>query len=104
LWFRKRPLAVQAMLYDGSEESQRAIVNWSGGKVGGWFGDPEEHLNNGYYLQVETLEGPMDCNIGDWIIKGIKGEFYACRGDIFEESYEEIARTIVHSDELVTEG
>ena len=79
--FRKKPVVIEAMCWDGSEESQRAIVNWSNGKVSGWFDDR-------YFLNVGTLEGDMRADVGDWIIKGIKGEFYPCKPDIFETIYE----------------
>lgn len=41
-------------------------------------------------LHIKTLEGEHIANIGDWIIKGIKGEFYPCKPDIFELTYEEV--------------
>ena len=41
-------------------------------------------------LKIFTLEGTMNANIGDWIIKGVKGEFYPCKPDIFEETYEKV--------------
>lgn len=41
------------------------------------------------YADIKTLEGTMRCNHGDYILKGIHGEFYPCKPDIFEESYEE---------------
>ena len=40
-------------------------------------------------MMVWTLEGQMTGAIGDYLIKGVRGEFYFCRGDIFEETYEE---------------
>lgn len=40
-------------------------------------------------MRIQTLEGMMTAEIGDWIIKGIKGEFYPCKSDIFEATYEE---------------
>lgn len=39
---------------------------------------------------IESLEGNMFAAVGDWIIKGIKGEFYPCKADIFEATYEEV--------------
>jgi len=39
-------------------------------------------------LKIQTLEGVMVANINDWIIKGVKGEFYPCKPDIFEATYE----------------
>lgn len=40
------------------------------------------------YPYIQTLEGNMNFKVGDWIIKGVKGEYYACREDIFNETYE----------------
>ena len=42
------------------------------------------------YIEIETLEGMMKASFGDYIIKGIKGEFYACKSDIFQATYEEV--------------
>lgn len=42
-------------------------------------------------IDIQTLEGEMRANMGDCIIKGIKGEFYPCKPDIFEDSYEAVA-------------
>ena len=41
-------------------------------------------------VRIKTLEGMMIGNIGDWIIKGVNGEFYPCKPDIFEKTYEEV--------------
>ena len=41
-------------------------------------------------LTIETLEGTMKANKGDWIIKGVKGELYPCKPDVFEETYEKV--------------
>ena len=41
-------------------------------------------------LIIETLEGDMKASIGDWIIKGVQGEFYPCKPDIFEKTYEKV--------------
>jgi hypothetical protein len=46
-----------------------------------------EH-ENGYDLEIDTLEGVMICRMNDYIIKGVKGEFYPCKPDIFEMTYE----------------
>jgi hypothetical protein len=42
------------------------------------------------YVEIKTLEGTMTCNVGDYIIKGVAGEFYPCKKDIFEASYEKV--------------
>lgn len=42
------------------------------------------------YIEIETLEGYMKASFGDYIIKGVKGEFYPCKPDIFQATYEEV--------------
>lgn len=42
------------------------------------------------YVDIVTLEGTMHGEIGDWIIRGVKGEFYPCKPDIFAATYEEV--------------
>ncbi|MEZ7724301.1 MULTISPECIES: hypothetical protein [Fusobacterium] len=42
------------------------------------------------YIEIETLEGIMKASFGDYIIKGVKGEFYPCKPDIFQVTYEEV--------------
>ena len=44
-------------------------------------------------LRIRTLEGPIFASVGDWVIKGVKGEFYPCKPDIFEATYEEVIET-----------
>ena len=44
----------------------------------------------GNSLSVHTLEGDMRASVGDWIIKGVNGEFYPCKPDIFEKTYEAV--------------
>jgi hypothetical protein len=85
--YRKRPVEVEAMRYDGSEASSSAIRLWvdatDPGRVEGFF-DGE------YVLVVHTLEGEMRAAPGWWIIRGVAGEFYPCKPGLFEESYEEV--------------
>lgn len=42
------------------------------------------------YLEIETLEGPVSARPGDWIIRGVQGEFYQCKPDIFDATYEPV--------------
>lgn len=46
-------------------------------------------------LKIKTLEGVMTADIGDYIIKGVNGEFYPCKPDIFEKTYEEVKELYV---------
>ena len=42
------------------------------------------------YMEIKTLEGNHKCSIGDYIIKGVQGEFYPCKPDIFNQTYEQV--------------
>lgn len=81
--FRKKPVEIEAMQYDGTDESQRAIVNWTNGRAEGW-------IDHEYHLVIRTLEGDMRASSGDWVIRGVKGEFYPCKPDIFEATYDPV--------------
>ena len=76
--FRKRPVVIEAIQYLG--ENAEAIVEW--------MGRPYVFVAEGDPLIIETLEGDMSGSPGDWIIRGVKGEFYPCKPDIFEATYE----------------
>jgi hypothetical protein len=78
--FRKKPVIIEAMQFDGSDKSALEICFWSG----------MSSLFDEGTLKIETLEGTLTASPGDWIIKGIKGEFYPCKPDIFESTYEAV--------------
>ena len=85
--FQKKPVVIEAINYDGKNGLD--INKWSGGQV---VESPvlEATSDNptGHYLQIKTLEGTMIAIVNDWIIKGIAGEFYPCKPQIFFNSYE----------------
>lgn len=88
-YFRKRPVVVEATQWDGSGKSFKDIQAWMGecspkGLIRSFweFGRIE-------YLLIFTMEGQMRADPGDWIIRGVQGEFYPCKPDIFAETYEE---------------
>ena len=76
--YRKKPVIIEAVQYNGENiaEISEFVTNR------GMSFDGE--------LKIETLEGTMIASIGDYIIKGVKGEFYPCKPDIFEQTYEEV--------------
>lgn len=81
--YRKKPVVIDAVQFDGTEQSIIDIMALgSSGHIDVDCGGKE--------LRIHTLEGVMTAEIGDYIIKGIKGEFYPCKPDIFLESYEEV--------------
>lgn len=83
--YRKRPVVVEAM-GPFTPENAADIVSWITG--GGSYTAPEDTYVSG--MTILTLEGPMQASLGDYIIKGVQGEFYPCRGDIFRATYEEV--------------
>jgi hypothetical protein len=82
--FRKRPVVVEAWRfllearYPWREDDMFLLfpVKW----------DTEENCP---YLEIETLEGLMRANNGDWIIRGVNGEYYPCKPDVFSKTYEQ---------------
>lgn len=86
--FRKKPVEVEAMQVDGTVERSYELLNWivtnGGDAVRG------HSSTHGYDITVGTLEGDMHATPGDWIIRGIQGEFYPCKPDIFAASYEAV--------------
>lgn len=86
---RKKPVEVEAQKID--ELNYKSIAEWCGALVKYRQDNYEPHL------QILTLEGAMTAYIGDWVIKGVKGEFYPCKADIFEKTYD-----IVEEDKMVS--
>lgn len=82
--FRKKPVMIEAVQFDGRNASE--IRTFMGG-TGGEFGLPADETGLPAYV-IPTLEGKMVAAAGDWIIRGVKGEFYPCKPAVFEASYE----------------
>ena len=77
--YRKKPVVVEAVRWNGNNHKE--VIDFSENKI--WF----DRLGN---IWIATLEGDMMAKKGDYIIKGVKGEFYPCKPDIFAETYEEV--------------
>lgn len=76
--YRKKPIIIEALKWTGDNKKE-----------------VENFLTTSYScdsdsLYINTLEGVMECSKGDYIIKGVAGEFYPCKPDIFEQTYEEV--------------
>ena len=83
--FRKKPVVIEAIQYDGTENSVVEILQLketasSARSIRVDAGD----------LLISTLEGVMRADKGDWIIKGVNGDLYPCKPDIFDKTYEPI--------------
>ena len=83
-FYRKKPVVIEAVqLKDLEVRTLMALQNFAG--LGN---DKLLAVSDG--LIIKTLEGDMKASIGDFIIKGVQGEFYPCKPDIFEKTYEEV--------------
>lgn len=79
--FRKKPVVIEAVQWQG--DNLHELIAFIG-----------EHLRtDASGLIINTLEGQMFASPGDWIIKGVQGEFYPCKPDIFQQTYEQAAVT-----------
>lgn len=81
-FFRKKPVVIEANLFDGTGTAARGLARWSEGRV--------QLLPGENRVAVETLEGTMRADVGDWILRGVNGEFYPCKPDIFEKTYDRV--------------
>lgn len=81
--YRKKPVVVEAHRVTVFNLEQ--ISEWCGGSVVRGTADARHRL-----IAIRTLEGVMEAAVGDYVIRGIKGEFYPCKPDIFEATYDEV--------------
>ena len=79
--FRKKPIVIEAIQWDGESETLAELSGFTGQRRLRF--DPVAET-----LVIETLEGDHIASKGDWIIKGIQGECYPCKPDIFDLTYE----------------
>ena len=80
--YRKKPVVIEARQFTHANIEQ--IARWVNSNGASAFTGRES-------IAIETLEGQMIAMPGDWIIKGVQGEFYPCRDDIFRETYEVVS-------------
>lgn len=89
LKFRKKPVEIEA--FQLTETNRGEILNWArsyaelGHQIGAVPANDHPHQ-----MFIHTLEGIMLADVGDWIIRGVQGEFYPCKPDIFEATYESV--------------
>lgn len=78
--YRKKPLEVEAIKYIGDNINE--VAEFVGDQFAGQYAAESD------YYEIETLEGDMTASIGDYIIRGVQGEFYPCKPDIFYATYD----------------
>jgi hypothetical protein len=84
--YRKKPVEIEAVEFD-SWQDMEDIARWCGGRVRS-EAKPSDRTDVRYWIDIPTLEGVMQASMGDWIIRGVKGEYYSCKPDVFAASYE----------------
>jgi hypothetical protein len=79
--YRKKPVEIEAIQWDGENTTE----------ILAFCSDCFSYKKNDFaVLVINTLEGTMKASIGDYVIKGVKGEFYACKPDIFLLTYDQV--------------
>ena len=80
--FRKKPVVIEAIQWDGTNIKELKQME-SPSEF--WFGGMDRETGD---LGIYTLEGLVTARIGDWVIRGVQGELYPCKPDIFAATYE----------------
>jgi len=95
--FRKKPVVIEAIQWTGN--NLKEIIEFTGlhESAKKWSWEEYEKVVAEDGLKIFTLEGKMNAGVNDWIIKGVKGEFYPCKSDIFEATYESADLTEIES-------
>lgn len=86
--YRKKPVEIEAMKFAVPSDGP-TVAYWCGGKHQS-EAKPSDRTDVAHWIDIPTLEGVMRANLGDYVIKGVQGEFYPCKPDIFAATYEEV--------------
>lgn len=84
--YRKKPVVVEARQL--TKKNYTEVLDWVNGGPTLAIDRIAFHGSGEINVTIRTLEGVMRANVGDWVIKGVNGEFYPCKPDIFEKTYE----------------
>ena len=86
--FISKQVVIEAVQFDGTLNSAVEILRWAGPSCG----MEHKHTKKAHQvlLVIQTPEGKMKATKGDWIIRGLVGEFYPCKPDVFEKKYERL--------------
>lgn len=80
--YRKKPVVIDAIQYTGDNADD--IERFVGRKLDAWRDGAR------FGLLIPTLESPHEASVGDYILRGVQGEYYPCKPDIFTATYEEV--------------
>ncbi|WNT44267.1 hypothetical protein SEA_CANDC_55 [Microbacterium phage CandC] len=84
---RKKPVEIEFMVWPGGAANATPVINWVL-EMGGTARWREADAMLPELITIDTLEGTMQASPGDVIIRGVKGEFYPCKPDIFAQTHE----------------
>lgn len=82
--FRKKPVVIEAVQYKTGLNAGEVLE----------FADGSAFMAASHEVYIETKEGRMHISHNDWVIKGVQGEFYPCKPDIFEATYEPVEQSM----------
>ncbi|AUS35302.1 hypothetical protein C1M55_12050 [Rhodococcus qingshengii] len=94
--FRKKPVEIEARHWDGTAEAATPIIDWvlsNAGTARFTCAQPDSgpcKPGKPHTIAIDTLEGSIHASPNDWIIRGVAGEFYPCKPDIFAATYEAV--------------
>ena len=86
--YRKKPVIIEAWKFEGSTTSLHVLTRWI--ETGVYERPAISTHDLGRVLEIPTLEGVMTATAGDYIIRGVQGEFYPCKSDIFKATYKAV--------------
>lgn len=98
--YKKKPVIIEACVWDGTNKEE--LISFSKGAVS--FLQVQRSDGVVTHCYIKTLEGTMEANVGDYIICGVNGEFYPCKPDIFQKTYEVVEKTPCHSYQIGQRG
>lgn len=85
-FYRKKPVVIEAQQFTGTFRSAMRIKDFCPQVTGNIYPESDRLID----IYITTLEGTMLASPGDYIIKGVNGEFYPCKPDIFDKTYEQV--------------
>lgn len=89
LQYRKKPVVIEAMRFYADHLVMTEVARWCGGRIES-EAKASDHTDVAYWIAIPTLEGVMKASPGDYVIKGMQGEFYPCKPAIFNATHERV--------------
>lgn len=100
--YRKKPVVIEAIRYSGDNLAEVLAFTGKHPRFDEWFSSFDDYAahvaSDRRVFKILTLEGTMEASPGDWIIKGVKGEIYPCKSDIFALTYEPVLSTVTPAE------